>query len=251
MSTTAQKPRSLTQSEQVIEIMERNNGFATLGYLNHNVDVSQWKSKTPFASIRRIVQNPKIFFKIRPGLWALNSHKRRVLASFKIENAKQKNAQEEFDHTYFQGLLAEIGNMRGLDTFVPNQDKNRLFLNKPLHQITTVQSIYEFTYPQIVSRAKTIDTIWFNRRKLPAAFFEVEHSTDFQNSFGKFVDLQDFHCEFFIVSSAKRKKEFDHKIAFDMFEPVRQRIKFIDYDFLAALHTKSFEYQKLNQIFSR
>jgi hypothetical protein len=31
--------------------MENNGGYATLGYLYQNVDVKDWKTKTPFASI--------------------------------------------------------------------------------------------------------------------------------------------------------------------------------------------------------
>ena len=61
----------MKQYEQVIKTMRENGGFATLGYLNNNVDVSKWKTKTPYASIRRIVQDNRFFFKIKPGLWAL------------------------------------------------------------------------------------------------------------------------------------------------------------------------------------
>ena len=61
----------MKQYEQVIQVMRENGGFATLGFLNHTLDVSKWKTKTPFASIRRIVQVERFFFKIKPGLWAL------------------------------------------------------------------------------------------------------------------------------------------------------------------------------------
>ena len=66
----------MKQHEAVIQVMQKNGGYATLGYLYQHVrDVPgvEWKTQTPFASIRRIVQDPRYFFKIRPGLWALNS----------------------------------------------------------------------------------------------------------------------------------------------------------------------------------
>ena len=190
----------MTQHEQVIELMRQNGGFATLGYLNSAIDVSGWKTKTPFATIRRIVQDERFFFKIKPGLWALKSFKDEVLSKFNISDQKNSQIQEEFNHSYYQGLISEIGNLKGLSTFVPNQDKNKLFLDKPLKEITTVSDILEFTYPEVLRRAKTIDVIWFNNRKFPSAFFEIEHNTDFQNSFSKFIDLQDFYSEFFIES---------------------------------------------------
>ncbi len=59
------------QWEQVKNTMLQNGGFATLGFLYNNVDVSNWATKTPFASIRRIVQTNNCFFKIKPGLWGL------------------------------------------------------------------------------------------------------------------------------------------------------------------------------------
>ncbi|ODS32955.1 MAG: hypothetical protein SCARUB_01894 [Candidatus Scalindua rubra] len=65
------------QHEQVINAMAKNDGFATLGYLYKNVDVSDWKTKTPFKSINRIVQDNRFFFRIKPGLWALKSHKQK------------------------------------------------------------------------------------------------------------------------------------------------------------------------------
>ena len=59
-----------------------------------------------------------------------------------------------------------------------------------------MDKILDFSYSEIVNRAKTIDVIWFNERKLLSSVFEVEHSTDIQNSLLKFNDLQDFHSQF-------------------------------------------------------
>jgi len=53
--------------------------------LNTLVDVSGWNSKTPYASIRRIVQVNKEFFKIKPGLWALRECEKSVLEKFEIK----------------------------------------------------------------------------------------------------------------------------------------------------------------------
>lgn len=46
-----------TQEHQVIEALRKEGGFATLRRLNEVVDFSTWKTKTPEASVRRIVQN--------------------------------------------------------------------------------------------------------------------------------------------------------------------------------------------------
>lgn len=229
-------PKSKPQYEFVIEIMKQNGGYATLGYLNQTVDTSTWKTKTPFATIRRIVQDERFFFKIKPGLWALKSEREKVLKKFDILQDSPKK-QELFDHSYYQGLIVEIGNIKGFNTFVPNQDKNRKYLGKPLKDITGVENIYKFSYDEIIGKAKTVDVIWFNERKLPTSFFEVEHSTDFYNSFLKYCELQDFYSNFYIVSSEKKKKQFDSKIKGTAFSEMKERIKFIGYDTVSDLHT--------------
>ncbi len=61
----------MAQKDDVIIAMEKNGGYATFQQLNSIVDVSNWKTKTPAASIRQIVQVYPDFFRIRPGLWAL------------------------------------------------------------------------------------------------------------------------------------------------------------------------------------
>lgn len=229
-----------TQVDDIIEAMEKNGGYATLAFLNQNVDTSTWKTKTPFESIRCYLQRRNEFFKIQPGLWALTDSKDTVLKKFQIkENDKKQN--EVFTHAYYQGLIVDIGNMKKLKTYVPAQDKNKLFLDKKLGEISTMTDIPEFTYQKITNRARTIDTIWFNEREMPSAFYEVEHSTNIINSLNKFFELQDFRARFFIVADKKRKNEFDDKISQSIYLPIKPLVDFVDYETLASQHTKMSE----------
>jgi hypothetical protein len=237
----------MTQYATVIKVMEEKGGFSTLGQLYQTVDVKNWKTKTPFASIRRIVQNEKFFFKIKPGLWALNSYKDRISELIPLDNSKSTAEKEIFNHSYYQGLIVEIGNFKGYSTFIPNQDKNKKFLNNTLGKCATLGSIHKFTYDEIIDRAKTIDVIWFDNRKFPQSFFEVEHSTDFQNSFVKMLDLKSFYAHFNIVADEKRYREYEKKISYSTFSELRNRIKFISYEKLSEYHSKSFEYFTLNK----
>ena len=116
-----------TQEQQVIETMRQAGGFATLRRLNELVDFSNWKTKTPEATIRRIVQDSKSIFRIQPGLWALEESKEEVLKKFNLKPGNQKS-EELFSHGYYQGLLIEIGKYRKQKTYIPAQDKNRKFI---------------------------------------------------------------------------------------------------------------------------
>src|SRR3990167_8387237 len=114
----------MKQHEAVIKVMEQDGGFATLGHLNQEVlkvsDV-EWKTKTPFASIRRIVQDERFFFKIKPGLWALRSHRNKLPLEIFPTDIVPRAEQKLFNHSYYQGLLVEIGNLKKYKTFVPSQ----------------------------------------------------------------------------------------------------------------------------------
>lgn len=222
----------MLQKDYVIEAMRANGGYATFQQLNKLVDCSSWGTKTPAATIRRIVQKNDEFFRIQSGLWALKEYENEVNKKFKIQNKSEKSLNE-FTHSYFQGIIAEIGNIRKLGTYVPAQDKNKLFLEKKLCEVATVHSIYEFTYPEILRKAKTVDTVWFNERKMPCAFYEVEHTTDIKNSLNKFYELQDFRARFCIVASKERKRQFDDIISSSIYTPIRKIVEFIDYDSLA------------------
>jgi hypothetical protein len=243
----------MKQYEAVINTIEKLGGIATLGQLNQEVfkiKDCEWNTKTPFASIRRIVQENKDIYKIKPGLYALNKYKSKFeKQGILAEESSIKNPEKsiEFNHSYYQGLLLEIGNMKGMVTYLPAQDKNKLFLNKPLKEISSIEKIYDFSYQEIVNRAKTIDVIWFNDRKLLSSVFEIEHSTDIQNSLLKFNDLKDFNSKFYIVGSEKRKEEFLKKMNYSSFKDI-QEIKFINYQFVSDLHTKMSELNKIGTL---
>jgi len=124
-----------------------------------------------------------------------------------------------------------------MQTYVPNQDRNKLFLCNPLRDITTMNELYQFTYPEITRYAKTVDVAWFNDRNMPHAFFEIEHSTDIQNSILKFYELQDFNSNFYIVADDYRERLFCDIMNRSVFKLIKNRIKFISYESLSSIHT--------------
>ena len=223
------KQKKYTQAQQVIDTLRKCGGYATLGNLYHLVDTSSWATKTPNESIRRIVQQSDETFNIQPGLWALEECREEVMRKKNIQ-PKESKSVELFTHGYFQGLIIEIGNMKHYTTYVPAQDQNRKFLEKPLKDICSTIHIPNFSYENLTDRARTVDVIWFNERKMPNSFFEVEHSTDIQNSVAKFCDLQDFHSRFMIVAPQNRKEQFDKVMARTAFKDIKGRVDFHSYE---------------------
>lgn len=243
----------MTQAQAVIETIDMLGGIATLNQINQHIfEITdcQWRTKTPFASVRRIVQQTAGIYKIKPGLYALETH-RQALENNGIlvqnEHNQDSDAIKTFNHAYYQGLLLEMGKMRHLDTFVPDQDKHKQFLNQAeLGDLRTIQVLPEYSFPQLVKWSSTIDVIWFNGRQMPHSFFEVEHSTDIQNSLLKFNDLQDFAARMVIVADEKRHNEFVSKMGYAAFRQLanNKRVAFLSYESLGKQYEQEFEKQK-------
>ena len=130
----------MNQKECVVEALDSLGGMTTLFDLYHKTDVSTWGSKTPFASIRRIVQTNKEFYKVRAGFWGLCEYKDKNLAKTGDSKSEQN---EKFTHSYFQGVIVEIGNLRHFQTFIPAQDKNKIYKSdKKLCELVSLSEKY-------------------------------------------------------------------------------------------------------------
>ncbi|MCO5051949.1 MAG: hypothetical protein M9920_06575 [Verrucomicrobiae bacterium] len=236
----------MKQHEAVILTLEKLGGVATLGQLYQRVsEISDcaWGTKTPFASIRRIVQLRPEILKIKPGLYALASKRNELESKGLIAQSGHKESEtvKKVDHSYYQGLLLLLGNLKGFRCWSPNQDKRKRFLDTSLESLRTLNAIPGFSYPKLVKRSETIDVIWFNQREMPSRFFEIEQSTDIQNSLLKFNDLRDFHTEMFIVADQQRRKEFESKLRYSSFCDINGRVKFLSYDWLVKQYEHAVE----------
>ncbi len=67
---------------------------------------------------------------------------------------------------------------------------------------------------------------------MPDSFFEVEHSTDVQNSLVKFCELQDFSARMVIVADNRRRAEFEDKRRRVAVKSIKDRVSFWGYDLL-------------------
>lgn len=246
----------MTQAQAVIETIEALGGIATLTQINQKIfeiEDCKWGTKTPFASIRRIVRHTKGIYPIKQGLYALESHRKQLEQDgIIVQTDKNKDSEEvkTFNHTYYQGLLLEMGNMRHLSTYVPDQDKNKKFLKTPLGKLRTLDTIPHYSYPSIVKRSSTIDVIWFNNNQLPHSFFEIEHSTDIQNSLLKYNDLQDFFVRMVIVADETRHQEYKKKLSYAAFNSLREkdRVAFLSYSSLDKQYEQELQRQQFDFI---
>ncbi len=238
----------MKQYEAVIKTLEKLGGIATLAQINQEVfkiEDCEWKTKTPHASVRRIVRHTPGIFNVRKGLYALEDMKDTLVKrGLIVADANDKEQAVTLNHAYYQGLLITIGNLKGLASFVPSQDKNRKFYDgRNLGEIATLHALPHYTYPNLVKRSSTIDTIWMNERQMPHSFFEVECTTDIQNSLLKYLDLQDFNVRMVIVADETRKSEFRHKLSYHAFDELSKhhRVRFLSFDELVKQYEQEMQ----------
>lgn len=230
------KTNAKSQREAVVEIMEANGGYITLQELYSKVihieGVSWEGTKDLEANIRCLLQRRKDFFKIKPGLWALQIYRNKLPSSVKIlidEGLCDKTIQRDYTHYYYQGLIVDIGNMRDYTTYVPSQDKNRPYLDKTLKDVAKTVELPHFTFDTVIGTVKSIDVIWLNERNFPTNVFEVENTTNFKNSLIKFYELKDFATEMTIVASENNRAKYEGVINLGVFREIKNRVKFIGY----------------------
>ena len=239
--------RRQTQSDDVERALVELGGYATLADLYKRIPTQNWGTKTPFATVRRILQMDPRFFRIRPGLWGLRAQRNSILDSLQIAETAPEEQQQAFDHTYYQGLALMIGRLRGYEVFAPKPDRGKPFLGEPLGARVSLQEFPSFTYDSLCQRAQTVDVIWFHRREaglFPNTFFEIEHTTDFNNALIKFAEFQDFRVRFYIVARRERQGEFQKRITASAFDAIRSWVKFVDYETLVRLYEREVEAQK-------
>ncbi|NUL81128.1 MAG: hypothetical protein HUU60_00205 [Armatimonadetes bacterium] len=125
------RPARKYQYDAVEEALQRLGGYAALADIYREALKTpgiEWGTQTPFASIRRIVQKmPDRFFRIRSGVWGLVDQRQRIEGLFGAEAETPTPSQSEFTHTFYQGLVVELGKLKQYQTYVPAQDKNRSF----------------------------------------------------------------------------------------------------------------------------
>jgi hypothetical protein len=129
---------------------------------------------------------------------------------------EQKRTSDK--HSTLQGMLLEIGNLRGYQTYCPN--KAPKFRNKPLGQIATIESVPEF--PGLSNDIiRQIDVIWFDKL-FPAHAFEVELTTGIWSGLVRLAELRRLNTVFHVVTDGD-SRAFRRRVAGDIFSEIVAR----------------------------
>ncbi len=235
----------VTYSEAIEKVLLANNYVAPLRKIYKEiVKYRPLTGQTPFKTIQERVQRDPRFTRIGLGIYALTEYLDKLPISPKPESKEQEKEQI---HYSIQGMLLEIGNMEGFDTYSPN--KNAIFDNKPLLQIMTLAEFPNFTYPNIIQSVRFIDVLWFSNRGFPKFAFEVEITPQFRNSLLKFSELSDFYTKFYLIAEAENQEKYCREIARSVFGEIKGKCLFKTCDQVRDMYFKSIEKQSVSAEF--
>ena len=235
------KKGDLTYAQAIEKVMLANDYYAPLSLIYKEFEKHRlFSGKTPHQTIQERVQRDEIFTRIGLGVYALTQHLDKLP---QVITPKDKTQKVQQQHTYIQGMIIEIGNMRGFDTYT--SDINGIFINKKLGSITTLRKFPSFTYDRILRSARFVDVAWFNQRGFPERIFEVEHSTNFRSSLVKFSELQDFNVNFRLVAPADRETKYHREVSKVAFNGISSRCNFISYPAIEEFYESAQKYYKI------
>ena len=234
--------QDITYSEAIEKVLLDNGYLAPLKHIYKEFPkYRELTGKTPFKTIQERVQRDPRFTRIGLGVYALTNYLDKLPTAPKPQTDEQR---KERIHYSIQGMLLEIGNMEGFETYSPN--KNAIFDNKPLTQIMTLTAFPNFTYPDIIQAVKFIDVLWFNERGFPKLTFEVEITPQFRNALLKFCDLSEFHADFYIIADEKNQDKYYREVSKLVFSEIKERCFFKTCEQVQNMYIKSLEKQKVS-----
>ena len=210
------------------------------------LDIDVWKEPKPVADmVQRLefISNKDHYgVHFQGGVKRLSEVDYYTIIEFKPPKGTaklEKRAKAEYSHAMLQGMLIELGNMLGYDTF--SADQTPAYRDTTVGELATLDSLPVFTSKRILDTARLIDVIWLEE-EFPVCCFEIEHSTDVTKGLLRMHQLIRFQTQFFIVAPEGSRRKFETEIRKSPFYQSQERYYFRSYEEVEALYnlTKRF-----------
>lgn len=155
---------------------------------------------------------------------------------------------EELTHWDVMGILTELGNLLGFETYVA--DPSRRHQGKTLGEIATLREIPGFTFQDTLDIVRNIDVIWFKGGEYPEHCFEVEHTTNIRDGLLRLYQISGLKgVNFFIIAPFENTQKFQKEVARKPFKEIKDRYTFRSYKELVRWFAEAKTYHKLKNDF--
>lgn len=234
----------MTKVEAITKVLEDHNGVATWETIYNEIEKyypaikvsDEWQ-----AGIRGVFyreeKNSKHFKRVGLGMVALLDFKED-----KVEEIKQDTVRM---HSYMEGVCIEIGNFLKMQTFTA--DPSAKYNNVPLSDISSLKTIPDFTYPEIIDTSKRIDVLWFNEKgfQFPKRAIEVVDSiSTLEPALKRSIQLLEFNLSFYILCKKEHLKKVEKELSIEPYKRINERYKVRDYDYILDIYKNPIAFMK-------
>lgn len=238
----------ITKVEAIRKVLEANGGAATWDIIYSNIEkyypaakeMKEWQAGIRGVLYREI-KNHRSFKKIGLGIFALKEYMEEKVEPIPVKDILRM-------HSYIEGIYLELGNFEHFETYTP--DPTAPFKdNISLGNLRTITSLPSFTYDEILSTAKRIDVLWFNREgyQFPKRAFEVVDSIGtLGEALHRTYQLAEFNLDFYIIGSERDRNKFEDKVSKEPYGRIINRYKYKSYEETVEYYNKRLETERLS-----
>ena len=220
----------MTKVDAIEQVMLANGGTASLNLIYDQIEKYYPEAKQSAswdAGIRGV-----LYRELKYG----NRFKKIGISIYAVNNYETEKASETTNkvrvHSFMEGICIELGNAKKFNTYTA--DPSALYRdNIRLHDIATLRSLPDFSYPDIIKEAKLIDVLWMSNRELsfPQYAFEVVDSIGtLDGAFKRCMQMQNFATKFFIVAPEKHRAKYEQTLGLELYNNVQDYFNFLSYD---------------------
>ncbi|WP_100977858.1 hypothetical protein [Helicobacter pylori] len=219
----------MTKVDAIKKVMEDNKGIVSWTILYSQIEKyypSIRVSKEWEAGLRgvlyREIRNHKNFKKVGLSLYALLDYQEEELKEIQENPIRM--------HSFMEGVCVEIGNFLKLDTY--SADPKASYNNVLLSDLTTLRTIPNFTYKEILDTSKKIDVLWFNPKGFifPKRAIEIVDSiSTLEPALQRTLQLLEFNLDFYILLKEKDLQKAFKKLEKEPYKRIKERYKIKSY----------------------
>ena len=236
-----------TKIDAIKKLLQDHDGVASWQVIYDTIEryypeakrSDDWKAGIRGVLYRDMDNNPNtVFKKLGIGIFALKEYEETPLATIKKDEQRM--------HAHMEGVCIELGNLDEYHTFTA--DKAAQFNGVSLEDIVTLSQIPKFTYDHIVTEAKKIDVIFFDKKDKPfpqKAYEVVDSIGTMENAISRLYQLEPFRTKFYILAPPKFKTKYDKVMGREPYASHHARYDFIPYEkFIAHYDAKKLEEER-------
>ena len=154
-----------------------------------------------------------------------------LTASTELPSTRLESKGVQAKHSELQGMLLEIGNLRGFQTHCPN--KAPRYKGTPLGELATLKTFPEF--PGLnTDIVRQIDVIWLER-SFPVHAFEVELTTGIWPGLVRLAELRRLNTVLHVITDTDGRT-FHRRISGDVFAQIVERCHHASADDVQTLY---------------